>query len=239
MKENVVVDKVLISTWVSADADMNVTFNEEAVRAWMRDFGKTYDTVGTTRTITSPTGKTVEVSGGTYGWSIDEEAETQNLIASIKNGEVVTREPAYEKTAASHAAQDWGTTYLEVDLSAQHMWYIVNGAIALETDVVTGLPDAKHATPAGVYSILYTEPDSKLIGEKDPETGKPIYETYVRYWMPFTYQGHGFHDADWQTAFGGSRYQSYGSHGCVNMPVDQAGALFNMLSAGTPVVLHY
>ena len=78
----------------------------------------------------------------------------------------MTREPAYEKTAASHAAQDWGTTYLEVDLSAQHMWYIVNGAIALETDVVTGLPDAKHATPAGVYSILYTEPDSKLIGEK-------------------------------------------------------------------------
>ena len=61
MKENVVVDKALISTWVSADADMNVTFNEEAVRAWMRDFGKTYDTVGTTRTITSPTGKTVEV----------------------------------------------------------------------------------------------------------------------------------------------------------------------------------
>ena len=50
----------------------------------------------------------MEVSGGTYGWSIDEEAETQNLIASIKNGEVVTREPAYEKTAASHAAQDWG-----------------------------------------------------------------------------------------------------------------------------------
>ena len=79
-----------------------------------------------------------------------------------------------------------------------------------------------YATPAGVYSILYTEPDSKLIGEKDPETGKPVYETYVRYWMPFTYQGHGFHDADWQTAFGGSRYQSYGSHGCVNMPVDQA-----------------
>ena len=50
---------------IKADADMNVTFNEEAVRAWMRDFGKTYDTVGTTRTITSPTGKTVEVSGGT------------------------------------------------------------------------------------------------------------------------------------------------------------------------------
>ena len=84
-------------------------------------------------------------------------AETQNLIASIKNGEVVTREPAYEKTAASHAAQDWGTTYLEVDLSAQHMWYIVNGAIALETDVVTGLPDAEACTTQAVYIRFFIQ----------------------------------------------------------------------------------
>ena len=73
----------------------------------------------------------------------------------------------------------------------------------------------------------------------DPETGKPIYETPVSYWMPFTWQGHGFHDATWQPAFGGSLYQSLGSHGCVNMPLDQAANLFNMLSSGTPVVIHY
>ena len=100
MTENVVVDKNLISTWLSYDESMQVTFNEEAVREWMRGFGSTYDTVGTARTITTPGGKTVEVSGGTYGWSIDEETETQNLINSIKNGEVVTREPAYAQTAA-------------------------------------------------------------------------------------------------------------------------------------------
>ena len=80
-----------------------------------RDFGKTYDTVGTTRTITSPTGRQWKYQEVLTGWSIDEEAETQNLIASIKNGEVVTREPAYEKTAASHAAQT-GNDVLEVDL---------------------------------------------------------------------------------------------------------------------------
>lgn len=239
MTENVVVDKNLITTWLTYDENMQVTFNEGAVREWMRQFGATYDTVGRTRTITTPGGKTVEVSGGTYGWSIDEDTETQNLINSIKNGEVATKEPAYAQTAASHSAQDWGTTYIEVDLSAQHMWYIVNGSVAFQADVVTGLPTPNRATPAGVYSILYTERNATLVGEKDPATGEPIYRTPVSYWMPFTWQGHGFHDATWQPGFGGNLYQSIGSHGCVNMSYSDAGTLFGMISAGTPVILHY
>lgn len=238
MDEDVVVDKDLISKWVTYDDDMKVTFNEDAVREWMREFGKKYDTLGTTRTITTPTGKTAEVSGGTYGWSVDEETETKNLINSIKNGEVAERAPAYKQTAASHGAQDWGSTYIEVDIAAQHMWYIVDGAVAMESDVVTGLPADGRDTPTGVYSILYTERDSTLKGETDPETGKPSYETPVAFWMPFTWQGHGFHDATWQSSFGGSRYQTNGSHGCVNMPYDKAEQLFNMISAGTPVIIH-
>ena len=113
MDEDVVVDKDLISKWVTYDDDMKVTFNEDAVREWMREFGKKYDTLGTTRTITTPTGKTAEVSGGTYGWSVDEETETKNLINSIKNGEVAERAPAYKQTAASHGAQDWGAPTLK------------------------------------------------------------------------------------------------------------------------------
>ena len=236
--EDVVVDKDLISKWVTYDDDMKVAFNEDAVREWMREFGKKYDTLGTTRTITTPTGKTAEVSGGTYGWSVDEETETKNLINSIKNGEVAERAPAYKQTAASHGAQDWGSTYIEVDIAAQHMWYIVDGAVGMESDVVTGLPADGRDTPTGVYSILYTERDSTLKGETDPETGKPSYETPVAFWMPFTWQGHGFHDATWQSSFGGSRYQTNGSHGCVNMPYDKAEQLFNMISAGTPVIVH-
>ena len=73
MTENVVVDKSVINSWVTVDDDMKVSFDENAVRDWLTAFGDKYDTVGTTRTITTPTGKTVEVSGGTYGWSIDED----------------------------------------------------------------------------------------------------------------------------------------------------------------------
>lgn len=238
MTEDVVVDKELISSWLSYDEEMKVTFDETAVREWMRGFGSTYDTVGTTRSITSPTGETTEVSGGTYGWSVDEDTETQKLIDSIKNGEVAEREPVYNQTAASHSEQDWGTTYIEVDISEQHMWYIVDGAVALESDVVTGLPKDDRDTPTGVYSILYKEKDSTLKGETDPDTGKPSYETPVDFWMPFTWQGHGFHDATWQPSFGGSRYQTNGSHGCVNMPHDKASQLFDMIEDGTPVIVH-
>lgn len=242
MDQPVVVDRTLISGWVSADDNMQVTFNEGAVREWLREFGKQYDTVGKARTITSPYGKSVEVSGGTYGWSVDEDAEFPALVNSIKNGEVVTKEPAYcdGQTAVSHSLPDWGNTYAEVDLSAQHMWFIVNGAVALETDVVTGVPIPAKETPSGVYSILEKQLNSTLVGEIDPSTGQPEYRTVVRYWMRVTWSGIGFHDADWQPAFGGSLYANgAGSHGCINMPVDQAGALYDILPMGTPVIIHY
>lgn len=236
--QDVVVNKDLISGWVTYDEDMNATLDESKVKEWLREFGKTYDTVGTTRSITTPGGKTVDVSGGTYGWSVDEAAELTALVDSIKKGEVAEKEPAYAQTAATHDAQDWGTTYLEVDIPAQHMWYVVNGAVQLETDVVTGLPTPERETPTGVYSILEMKKDKVLTGTIDPSTGKPIYQTPVAYWMRVTWTGVGFHDATWNPSFGGSRYQTNGSHGCINMPLDQAASLYGMLSMGTPVIIH-
>lgn len=236
--QNVVVNKDLISGWVTYDDDMNTSLDEEKVKEWLREFGKTYDTVGSTRSITTPGGKTVDVSGGTYGWSVDEASELTALVDSIKKGEVVEREPAYAQTAATHDAQDWGTTYLEVDIPAQHMWYIVDGAVKLETDVVTGLPTPDRETPTGVYSILEMKRDKTLTGTINPATGKPIYQTPVAYWMRVTWTGVGFHDATWNPSFGGTRYLENGSHGCINMPLDQAASLYGMLSMGTPVIIH-
>ena len=243
MDENVIVDKELISTWLTVDDKMQVIFNENAVKEWLSAFGEKYDTMGGTRTITSPWGKTAEVSGGDYGWSIDEDTEFAALTASIKNGEVVTKEPAYYDggTAASHGPQDWGSTYLEVDLSAQHMWFIVDGAVALETDVVTGEPIPAKETTQGVWFVKEMQQNKTLVGDIVPSTGKPEYETPVSYWMRITWSGIGFHDATWQSAFGGTLNQipGVGSHGCINMPYDKAGALYNMLPMGTPAIVHY
>lgn len=233
-----VVDKSLISTWLSCDENMNVVFQEDMVRAYMAEFAAKYESLNKTRTLTTPAGKVAEVSGGTYGWAIDEATEAEALIASIKAGETVTKEPVYEQRAAVHGEQDWGTTYIEVDLSAQYMWYISEGNVMLETPVVTGKP-YEHSTPAGVYDILLMSLDTTLVGNIVPETGKPEYRTPVSYWMQVTWGGVGFHDATWQPAFGGDLYWSIGSHGCINMPLDMAGSLYSMISADTPVVMHY
>lgn len=243
MNEPVVVDKALISQWLQVDGEMKVSLNTEAMKQWFTAFGDKYDTHGTTRTFTTPAGKSATVTGGTYGWSIDEDTELVNLQNSILNGEVVTREPAYYAggTAAAHSGQDWGNTYAEVDMSAQHMWYVQNGQVVLETDVVTGEPIPSKITPEGVYSLMWKQPNSVLIGDINPDTGEPAYRTKVKYWMQVTSSGVGFHDATWQTAFGGTLYQipGTGSHGCINMPLDQAGALFNMIEPGTPVIFHW
>lgn len=243
MNEPVVVDKALISQWLQVDGEMKVSLNTEAMKQWFTAFGDKYDTQGTTRTFTTPAGKSATVTGGTYGWSIDEETELVNLQNSILNGEVVTREPAYYAggTAAAHSGQDWGNTYAEVDMSAQHMWYVQNGQVVLETDVVTGEPIPSKITPEGVYSLMWKQPNSVLVGDINPDTGEPAYRTKVKYWMQVTSSGVGFHDAIWQTAFGGTLYQipGTGSHGCINMPLDQAWALFNMIEPGTPVIFHW
>lgn len=233
-----VVDKQLISQWLSYDENLNVTFHEDKVREYMNNFAAKYETLYTTRPLTTPWGKVTEVSGGTYGWSFDEAAEADALIASIKAGETLTKEPAYDQRAATHEPQDWGKTFIEVDLSEQYMWYIADGNVVFETAVVTGKP-YEHSTPAGVYDILLMQPDAILVGNIVPETGEPEYKTHVYYWMQVTWGGVGFHDALWQPAFGGDLYWSIGSHGCINMPLDGAATLYSLISPGTPVVMHY
>ncbi len=231
-----VVDSSVISQWVKVDDDMNVTFDESAVKAYIQSLASKYDTKGKERTFTSASGDTVTVSGGSYGWKIDQDAEYNALIANIQNAETVTREPNYSSRAASHEGNDVGNTYAEVNLTTQHMYYVKDGQIALETDVVTGNPNKGNDTPTGVYSLAYKAKDQTLRGTKKAD-GTYEYETPVKYWMPFN-GGVGFHDASWQPTFGGSRYLTNGSHGCVNMPPEMAAKLFDLISAGTPVVVH-
>ena len=150
-----VVDKSLISQWMTVDENMNVTFSEDAMGAYIDELCNQYNTAGKVRTITTPTGKTAQVSGGGYGWKVDRDGEYETLVNNIKSGEAVEREPVYSQTAASHGAQDFGTTYLEVDLTTQHMWYIVDGAVKLEADVVTGIPVTTSASSFTAPSTMY------------------------------------------------------------------------------------
>lgn len=235
--ETEVVDAAAIGQWVTVDKDMKVTFSKKKVKEYIAGLAEKYDTAGKTRTMTTGSGNTAEVSGGDYGWRIDQDAEYKTLVANIESGKAVEREPEYASRAVNHSGQDWGDTYVEVDLSGQHMWMFVNGKCIVESDIVTGNPNKGHATPQGVYALYYKQRDTTLVGQTMPN-GKPEYETPVSYWMPFN-GGIGLHDAYWQPTFGGNWYQNNGSHGCVNLPPDVAAKVYENIEAGTPVVCHF
>ena len=118
---------------------------------------------------------------------------------------------------------------MEINLTSQHLFVYKNGSLVVDSDFVSGNLSKGHGSPTGAFIVTYTTTDAVLRGED--------YATPVKYWMPFN-GGVGFHDASWQPTFGGSRYLTNGSHGCVNMPPEVAAKLFDLISAGTPVVVH-
>ena len=232
-----VVDASVISQWVTVDAEMNVTFNQDSVRGYIASLAEKYDTYGKPRSFVTGLGNTVEVTGGNFGWRIDQEAEYAALTANIQNGETVTREANYANRGLSHDVNDFGNTYVEVDLTNQHMFFFQNGQCVLQSDIVTGNPNEGNATPQGTYTLAYKQKDTVLRGPKQPD-GTYKWESPVSYWMPFN-GGIGLHDAPWRSSFGGSIYVGGGSHGCVNLPPDVAAQLYGYVDAGTPVICHY
>ena len=233
-----VLDGTTTNAWLTWDADYKATVNTDSIAAWVTEFAARHNTVGTTRTFTTATGGTAEVSGGTYGWTIDQEQEKAYIAQMFSDMQSQSREPAWSQRGASYGSFDFGSTFIEVNLSTQHMWYVQDGTSVFESDVVTGLPTAKRQTPAGVYSVLEMKQNKVLRGEKKPD-GTYEYETPVAYWIRVTWTGVGFHDATWQSSFGGNRYTYAGSHGCINMPYSAVQQLYSLVSVGTPIVIHY
>ena len=122
-----------------------------------------------------------------------------------------------------------GDTYVEVSLDDQHMWFIVDGDVYLDSDCVTGNYGTAD-TPKGFFEVNNKVSPCTLKGDD--------YTSYVTYWMPFIGGGWGLHDADWRSSFGGSIYKGNGSHGCVNLPYDIAKKLYAHTEEGTPVIVY-
>lgn len=237
--DNIVVtlDKSQTYQWISVDENMIPVISADGLKAFATTLGNQYNTPNRGGQITTPSGKVVDIALAGYGRVVGVDAEVRQLNNEIKEGKIVTREPIFSRAATPEGQTIWGATYIEVDISAQHMWYIVNGAIALETDVVTG-NRGSNDTPTGTFNIIEKMRNKTLRGRPLPN-GKPSYLTPVSYWMRITWSGIGFHDATWQPTFGGDRYAGNGSHGCINMPLDMAAALYEAVPMGTPVIIHY
>ena len=240
--QTVTLDGNTLKGWLQFDEKGQLIQDDASFTQHVKDFvaqlASEHNTVGTTRSFNTTSGRTVSVYGSAYGWKIDQDAEATQLTEEIRTGTQITREPVYSMRANAYGYNDIGSTYIEVDLSSQHMYYYQNGSIIFDSDIVSG--DIRYddrATPPGIFTLYYKKSPDVLRGAKKPD-GTYEYETQVTYWMPFN-GGIGFHDATWQAYFGGDRYTYAGSHGCINMPLDAAATLYSIIDSSVPIVCFY
>ncbi|MBP5385428.1 MAG: L,D-transpeptidase family protein, partial [Lachnospiraceae bacterium] len=230
-------DRHEIARWIATDANKqpvldangDVIINEDAVRDFLLRLSDIFNTDQKNRVWTKFKGGTVEIPSRNKGFIVDEEAELASLTKTVVKGWKEQRKPIYSQEGLGHGNEEVGDTYVEVDLSNQKLYYIENGKLKLQSDVVTGCKRYHNDTPSMITSIYFMQQGRTLRGEN--------YATFVYYWMAF-YNHYGLHDATWRSKFGGDIYLTDGSHGCVNMPKENAAKLYDMVHVGTPVVLY-
>ena len=239
--QSTTLDGNTIKDWLQFDEKGQLVWDDNSfqqhVAEYVAQLAATYDTVGTEREFQATSGRTVYVSSSIYGWKIDQAAEAAQLSQEIQSGTQTTREPIYAQTANAYGVNDLGNTYIEVDLSEQHMYYYQDGADIFESDFVSGnMSYADRQTHAGIFTLYYKKsPDVLRGGQKGTAN---YYEQPVQYWMPFD-GGIGFHDANWRDDFGGDIYLTSGSHGCINLPPENAAVLYDLIQYDVPIVCFY
>lgn len=218
------------ATWFTWDDSFNVSFDRDAIGEYVNSMGDKYNTYGKKKEFTTTSGETIEVPAGSFGWRIAYDGEIDAIIADLEGGEDVTRDFTYLYYGTSHGEHDYGNSYVEVNLTEQHVYVYKDGEMVFDTDCVSGKISTNHGTHTGVYPIAYKQTDATLKGDN--------YESHVNYWMPFN-MGEGLHDATWRSSFGGTIYKTGGSHGCVNLPLSAAEQIYNIVEAGWPVIVFY
>ena len=163
-----VLDGMTVKDWMTYDENGNYVENlgvlQQHIRDYVQTLGEKYNTIGTKRTLTSTyTGEPVTVSGGSYGYLIDIRGERAQLLKDIQSHGNIEREPIYAKKGKAYGENDIGNTYVELDLSAQHLWYYKDGALCMESDFVSGTyNDKSRRTPPGIYSLAYKQRNQVL-----------------------------------------------------------------------------
>lgn len=233
-QRTVTVDADRIKEWLVSDADGGVKLDEDAVYAFVYGLSDQYDTYGKLHEFTTHDGRVVSLYADEYGWEMDCDITASNLVNDILSGNTCSARIEYLHTAQSHDNGDCGDSYVEVDMGMQHVWMYVDGREVVSSDCVSGMyVDESRRTPEGIYTLYYKESPSILRGENAE------YESYVEYWMPFN-GGIGLHDATWRYGvFGGDIYMYDGSHGCINLPLEVAGEIYQYIYEGYPVICYY
>lgn len=244
-----------LAQWVSIGDDLSVNVDKGAIATYVantvapavntEDDDNTYTV--SKASLTSELASTAEEgSGGTLEVPVTTKAKPKQAEkakkasgsgddASGSDGSVSASGTGKGSSRASSLG-----SYIDVDLGSQRAtYYDAGGSVLWQSNIVSGNVSEGRSTPTGTYQINDKETNQTLVGADEDGDGEPDYKSHVTYWMPFVGNSVGLHDATWRGTFGGSVYESSGSHGCVNLPYSKAAELYNMVPVGTTVYVHY
>ena len=238
--ETMTVDANTTVNWLSRDENGDYYRDgdlwEENIEYWVDELARNVNTVGSDWSFHSTNVGDITVSGGDYGYSVNKVDEREEVWNLLWEGETDEREPYFYTVQYNHGS-GIGGTYIEANLSQQHVWIYIDGVMVCDTACVSGNTSLGRGTPTGVFQILYKDTDVDLKGQQ-LANGQYSYISHVDYWMPF-YGGCGFHDASWRSNFGGTIYKYDGSHGCINLPPSIVPKFYSYVRTGMPVVVYY
>ena len=238
--------------WVKISAAENGTLNQptiddERVREWVRTQGESTnrEPVNGRHNVNSAGDIVQTPKKAVDGRKVkDLDALSSSVIESLKANREFKGEFSYDTTPATYERKliadgaeklvyqaAPGEKWLEINLgnnsvTAYEGATVVHGPVA----IVPGSPG--HETVTGLYNVYLKYQAQDMGCTPDwPYCAKGV--PWVTYWTG----SYAFHGAPWQSSFGWSG--PGGSHGCINMPVDEARWVYQWSEIGTPVMSHY
>ncbi|WP_232009787.1 L,D-transpeptidase family protein [Actinomyces howellii] len=243
-------DAATKASWVTVstegDTVPSVSLDPEKVSQWVSAQVEevTVEPVTGVRNVNSQ-GAVVETSvEAVAGESVtNADAIVQAITEAVSTGTSYTG--AFEMTTAEETWEDKviadGAENLVYQAAPGEKWIDINlanktvtayeGATVVRGPVSMVDGDALTPTVTGTYKVYLQRETQTMEGDNADGTR---YRTENVPWISYFHEGYALHGAPWRSSFGYS-----GSHGCINMPVEEAHWFYTWAQIGTTVVSHY
>lgn len=247
---------------INVKDDGTYTVDQEVIWEWVESLRDKYDTLHKTRKFKSTLQGEIEINSendyygkkdAIFGYMLDSDETAKAIADAFEKGESTKIDPVYyhnggyyydtmgqvkhDKSDEASVITDLSrlSSYIEVDLTNQQLWYYKDGKKIFECGVVSGLPTPERKTYPGIYQLWMKETNKTMKGE----TSEGEYESKCSFWNYISVRSIGIHDAVWHSSFGGDRYTWAGSHGCVGVSYDSSKYIHDNVPLGTVVIMYY
>lgn len=220
-KDNFIIDGNHISNWIIIDESYNISFDDVKIGEFVDSLARSYLTDESINFKTSY-GSYVNINGSDYSKIVDKEAEVSKIKELVEAGYSGKREPEFNREFTESNSNKYGDTYVEVNLSSQHLFYYKKGELVLESDIISGDESKGTPTPAGIYRVVEKLGGTEYIGD------------VVKFSDNLSFYSRADMDR-----FGGSIYKTNGSEGGIIVPKEKIKSLYDNIDNNTMVLCYH